>query len=171
MHPGQVAAQNDGFDHAPLRQPVGAPHAGQQAAGQRGGDPAAVQQQGQVAAGAFGDLAPCVPQYGVKHRRVGGGECVVVGPARGLVAHEFAVCFRQGAGRQLQAHGGGRVGQRKGLGLQLTSAIEQQAHTPCAQGMLKAELIQRFLHGILSPYKTEMGGRNLHACQVLVGML
>ena len=68
LHTRQVGQGEDGFFQAALGDEVGAAHAGQQAAVQRGGEPLAVQRHGNLAVCALGQLALRVVEQGVKHR-------------------------------------------------------------------------------------------------------
>ena len=148
----------------------GAAHAGQQAAGQGRRHPAPIDERGDVAKGAFGDLARLVPQHGVEHAGGGGRKRRVVRAARGLVAHKLAVCGRKGAWRQLQAHGHCRGLQRKGLGARAAVRCQQQAHPPVPIAVLQGGNLQLLAHRVGVERKAKMRSRLAHSAHMLVGV-
>ena len=133
---------------------------------QRRRHPAPIEQQRHIAARAFGDLALGIPQHGVKHAGGHRGECVVVGTARGLAAHEFAVRLVQRAPGQLQPHALRRHLHGKRLGPRLPLGIEQQPRTPQALRMGLLQLAQALLHLRCIPRVAKMRCGRRHALQM-----
>ncbi len=142
----QVLQPEDGFFQAPRSEVVRATHAAKQTALQRGCEPLAVQQQGDIATGAFGQFTLGVVEQSVKHRRIARRKGLVMGPLGRFEACELTlICFKR-CSCQRNQDACWRAFLFIYFGAGQAEGIKLQTHPPDGFGWGRRALGQRLQH-------------------------